>query len=62
MLFGGEVNGRREASMDISEKSRVTEPEARAAYVAMKGRRSLKRLHQNFTKDGLKTPSLRTLK
>ncbi len=38
----------------------ITEREARAAYIKMEGRRSAKRLHQKFIKEGRKTPSLRT--
>ncbi len=41
-------------------KAPVTEPEARAAYIAMSGKRSAARLHEKFTKEGRKTPSLRT--
>ena len=41
-------------------KGPVTEPEARAAYIAMAGKRSAVRLHEKFTKEGRKTPSLRT--
>ncbi len=39
----------------------VTEPEARAAYIKMEGRRSIRGLHQRFVKEGKKTPSLRTM-
>ena len=39
----------------------VTEPEARAAYIKMEGRRSAKRLHQKFIKGGCKIPSMRTI-
>ncbi|MCH9052988.1 MAG: hypothetical protein IIA72_18315 [Proteobacteria bacterium] len=41
-------------------KAPVTEPEARAAYIAMSGKRSAARLHEKFTEEGRKTPSLRT--
>jgi len=39
----------------------VNEPEARAAYLAMPGRRSILRLHRNFIEDGRETPTIRTL-
>ena len=39
----------------------VTEREARAAYVAMEGRRSIRGLHQRFVKEGTKPSSLRTM-
>ena len=42
--------------------STVTEPEARAAYLAMTGRRSLRRLNQEYTERKLKAPSVQTLK
>ena len=42
--------------------NRVTEPEARAAYLAMEGRRSVDRLHERFTETARETPSLRTFK
>ncbi len=38
----------------------ITEREARAAYIAIEGRRSTARLHEKFIKEGRKTPSLRT--
>ena len=47
---------------DLDSADPVTEPEARAAYLAMEGRRSVERLHKNFTKGVKKTPSLRTLR
>ncbi len=39
----------------------VTEREARAAYIALEGRRSIRGLRQRFVKEGKKTPSLRTM-
>ncbi len=45
---------------ETDAKAPVTEREARAAYIKMEGRRSAKRLHQKFIKEGRKTPSLRT--
>ena len=39
----------------------VTEPEARAVYIRMEGRRSIRGLHQRFVKEGKKPPSLRTM-
>ncbi len=42
-------------------KGPVTEREARAAYIAIEGRRSIRGLHQKFVKEGKKTPSLRTM-
>ncbi len=42
-------------------KAPVTEREARAAYIKMEGRRSIRGLHQRFVKEGKKTPSLRTM-
>ncbi len=50
------------ADLTDSNTDRVTEPEARAAYIAMKGRRSILGVHKRFTKDGRKTPSERTFK
>ena len=47
---------------DGSETAPVTEPEARAAYLAMPGRRSTEAVHKKFTKEGRKTLSLRTFK
>ena len=41
-------------------KPPVREPEARAAYVAMEGRRSALRLRESFIVGGRETPSLRT--
>ncbi len=38
----------------------VTECEARAAYIAMSGKRSAVRVRESFMKQGCKTPSLRT--
>ena len=38
----------------------VTECEARAAYIAMSGKRSALRVRESFVKQGCKTPSLRT--
>ena len=38
----------------------VTEPEARAAYIGMQGRRSAAKVRKSFVKLGCKTPSLRT--
>ncbi len=46
--------------MTDSSTDRVTEPEARAAYIAMKGRRSSAGVREKFMKDGRKVPSLRT--
>ena len=46
--------------MTDSSTERVTEPEARAAYIAMKGRRSSAGVREKFMKEGRKTPSLRT--
>ena len=40
--------------------ARVTETEARAAYIAMEGRRSATGVRQKFMKEGRKVPSLRT--
>ena len=40
--------------------ARVTETEARAAYIAMEGRRSATGVRQMFMKEGRKVPSLRT--
>lgn len=48
--------------IDDSETAPVTEPEARAAYLAMPGRRSTEAVHKKFTKEGRKTLSLRTFK
>ncbi len=42
-------------------KAPVTEPEARAAYIKMEGRRSIRGLHQRFVKEGKKPSSLRTM-
>ena len=42
-------------------KSPVTERQARAVYIAIEGRRSIRGLHQRFVKEGKKTPSLRTM-
>ncbi len=39
----------------------IIEREARAAYINMAGRRSIRGLHQRFVKEGQKTPSLRTM-
>ncbi len=50
------------ADLTDSNTDRVTEPEARAAYIAMKGRRSILGVHKRFTKGGRKTPSERTFK
>jgi len=41
-------------------KAPVTECEARAAYIAMSGKRSAVRVRENFVKQGYKTPSQRT--
>ncbi len=38
----------------------ITEREARAAYIAIEGRRSTARLHEKFIKEGRKTASRRT--
>ncbi len=38
----------------------VTEREARAAYIAMSGKRSAARVRESFVKQGYKTPSQRT--
>ena len=43
-------------------KSAVTEPEARAAYITMGGRRSADRVRDNFIAAGRKTPSERNFK
>ncbi len=48
------------AGMPDSGTDRATEPEARAAYIAMKGRRSSAGVREKFMKEGRKTPSLRT--
>ncbi len=50
------------ADLTDSNTDRVTEPEARAAYIAMKGRRSILGVHKRFTKGGRKPPSERTFK
>ena len=52
--------GTRLGGMTDSDTPRVTEPEARAAYIAMKGRRSSAGVREKFMKDGRKVPSLRT--
>ena len=49
-----------DGAMTDSSKDRVTEPEARAAYIGMKGRRSSAGVREKFMKDGRKVPSLRT--
>ncbi len=41
-------------------KTPVTECEARAAYIAMSGKRSAVRVRESFVKQGYKTPSHRT--
>ncbi len=41
-------------------KAPVTECEARAAYIAMSGKRSAARVREGFVKQGFKTPSQRT--
>ncbi len=41
-------------------KAPVSECEARAAYIAMSGKRSAVRVRESFVKQGCKTPSLRT--
>ena len=41
------------------EALRVSEAEARAAYIALDGRRSAARVRERFVKSGRKTPSLR---
>ena len=46
--------------MTDSGTGRVTEPEARAAYIAMQGRRSILAVRKRFVKERKKTPSLRT--
>ena len=46
--------------MTDSGTDRVTEPEARAAYVTMQGRRSILAVRKRFVKERKKTPSLRT--
>ena len=53
---------RRRCGMTDPRTNRVTEPEARAAYITMNGRRSILAVHKRFTKDGRKTPSERTFK
>ncbi len=49
-----------DGAMTDSNTDRVTEPEARAAYIAMKGRRSVVGVREKFGKEGRKTPSERT--
>ncbi len=52
--------GARLGGMTDSSTDRVTEPEARAAYIAMNGRRSILAVRKRFVKERKKTPSLRT--
>ena len=47
-------------AMTDSSTDRVTEPEARAAYIALNGRRSILAVRKRFVKERKKTPSLRT--
>ena len=54
--------GAQRGGMTDSSTDRVTEPEARSAYIAMNGRRSILGVHKRFTKGGRKTPSERTFK
>ncbi len=53
--FSDAIKERREI-VDAS----VTEREARAAYIAMSGKRSAARVRESFVKQGYKTPSQRT--
>ncbi len=53
--FSDAIKERREI-VDAS----VTEREARAAYIAMSGKRSAVRVRESFVKQGYKTPSQRT--
>jgi hypothetical protein len=53
--FSDAIKERREI-VDVS----VTEREARAAYIAMSGKRSAVRVRESFVKQGYKTPSQRT--
>ena len=48
------------AGMPDSGTDRVTEPEARAAYITMKGRRSILGVRKRLVKEGRKTPSKTT--
>ena len=48
--------------MTDSSTDRVTEPEARAAYIAMHGRRSVLAVRKRLAKEGRKTPSETTFK
>ena len=52
---------RRGHGMTDPRTDRVTEREARTAYIAMKGRRSVPALQATFRKAGRETPSTRTL-
>jgi len=58
--LGSGRNSQTDGTMTDSSTDRVTEPEARAAYIAMKGRRSSAGVREKFMKDGRKVPSLRT--